>query len=166
MKYMGSKRWMLGNGLGELLDRVVPQNARFVDLMCGSGAVSSFVATRHRIEVLATDLQHFSACLTAATIERTSAIDVSRVWTPWYLEAKKRIEAVDSIPSAQVVTRAFVIRARRWCASRRNKPIVRAYGGHYFSPLQAMWFASFLDTLPKEASVHKVALAAVIQAAS
>jgi adenine-specific DNA-methyltransferase len=166
MKYMGSKRWMLANGLGELLERVVPQSGRFVDLMCGSGAVSSFVATRHKVAVLAADLQHFSVCLAAATIERTSTIDVSDVWRTWHLEATKSVESVKSIPSGQVVTRAFVTGARRWCLSRRNKPIVRAYGGHYFSPLQAIWFDALLDTLPKEAATRKVALAAVIHAAS
>ncbi len=51
MKYMGSKRSMLLNGLGELLTEESKDAKRFIDLFSGSGAVATFVAKRFPIEV-------------------------------------------------------------------------------------------------------------------
>ena len=44
MKYMGSKRTMLLNGLGTLLKAEMPKHDRVVDLFCGAGSVSWFAA--------------------------------------------------------------------------------------------------------------------------
>lgn len=63
MKYMGSKRAMLRNGLGEALDRAITDKGRFVDLFAGSAAVSWHVAQRYSIPVFASDLQQFSVAL-------------------------------------------------------------------------------------------------------
>ena len=52
MKYMGSKRAMLQNGLGELLGREAADALRFFDLFAGSGAVAIHIARRFAISVL------------------------------------------------------------------------------------------------------------------
>ncbi len=70
MKYMGSKRWMLQNGLGDLIAREVRGAARFVDLFSGSGAVSTHVAMKYEVPVTAYDLQTFSTVLTRAVVGR------------------------------------------------------------------------------------------------
>ena len=57
MKYMGSKRSMLLDGLGDLLANNALKTTRFVDLFAGSGAVSIHVATKYEIPVIASDLQ-------------------------------------------------------------------------------------------------------------
>ena len=55
MKYMGSKRAMLQNGLGDLLDREAAGAHRFVDLFAGSGSVAIHIARKFPIPVLAFD---------------------------------------------------------------------------------------------------------------
>ena len=55
MKYMGSKRKMLQNGLGFLLRQEMRTARRFVDLFSGSGVVARFVAERFRKPVVAVD---------------------------------------------------------------------------------------------------------------
>ena len=44
MKYMGSKRLMLQNGLGTLIKEETPKYERFVDLFAGASFVAWFVA--------------------------------------------------------------------------------------------------------------------------
>lgn len=56
MKYMGSKRAMLENGLGELLGQEIQTANRFVDLFTGSAAVAAHVGCRFHLPVLAFDL--------------------------------------------------------------------------------------------------------------
>ena len=68
MKYMGSKRWMLENGLGNILEQNIPHYRRFVDLFAGSGVVASYVAKRSRIPVVAYDLQEFSVVLAVPSL--------------------------------------------------------------------------------------------------
>src|SRR5438445_30136 len=89
MKYMGSKRWMLQNGLGELIAREVQDAERFVDLFSGSGAVATHVATRYALPVFAYDLQTFSAVLTQAVIGRQREVDSQLLWASWYKRAQK-----------------------------------------------------------------------------
>lgn len=166
MKYMGSKRWMLGNGLGELLDVAAPKATRFVDLFAGSAAVAVFVATRHKVNVLAADLQTYSKVLSAAVIERTADIQAEAVWASWKKAAQEKVSAVRSIPDVSKVTKASVEDARDWCAQRRGRVVTRAYGGHYFSPAQAIWIDALRSTLPADEPASMVALAALIEAAS
>src|SRR5437016_2542153 len=72
VKYMGSKRWMLSNGLGHLLDDRAKNASRFVDLFSGSAAVAWYVAERTQREVVACDLQHYSRVLADAVLQRTA----------------------------------------------------------------------------------------------
>lgn len=164
MKYMGSKRWMLANGLGDLISKQVRQASRFVDLFAGSGAVSSHVASNHKIPVIAYDLQTFSAVLTQAVIGRESKVNAHDLWASWYRRASAIRKLVRPI-SSPTVTRATVAECRDWC-SRQFTLVTRAYGGYYFSALQAVWFDALLQALPTREPERTVALAAVICTAS
>lgn len=166
MKYMGSKRWMLSNGLGELLDEKAPGANRFVDLFSGSAAVSNFVATRHEVPVIATDLQAYSRILSAAVLIRTSPLTAAGVWGRWSRRACEKIAQVRNVPDVSKITRATVSVARVWCGARRGSFITRAYGGHYFSPKQALWLDAFHATLPRKEPDRTVALAALIDVAA
>ena len=77
VKYMGSKRWQLQNGLGTQLRRVAKPGDRFVDLFSGSGAVSWFAAESLGLAVSAVDLQEYAVLTTAAVIERTKPANAS-----------------------------------------------------------------------------------------
>ena len=166
MKYMGSKRWMLSNGLGHLLDEAVPKCNRFIDLFAGSSAVARFVATRHKVAVHAVDLQHFSRIISAAVIERTEPLLKDPAWSEWLRRAEERRRDIRDIPEAVAITQASVREAREWCALRRAWPVTRAYGGHYFSPGQAIWIDALRASLPKRPLTRKVALASLIGAAA
>jgi hypothetical protein len=87
---MGSKRWMLANGLGHLLrDETSKPGLRFFDLFAGSGAVASFVAQKSDVEVHAFDLQTFCISLCEAVITRTSQLEPSEIWPDWSLNAQR-----------------------------------------------------------------------------
>lgn len=166
MKYMGSKRWMLGNGLGELLDYRAPKSARFIDLFSGSSAVASFVATRHKVSVVAADLQTYSRVLSAAVIERTEVLIAEEIWAKWLYRATTLLKTVRSIPDTSNVTGKLVEEARKWCANRQKWTLTRAYGGHYFSPKQALWLDALRCTLPSQKQHKAAALAALIDTAA
>ncbi len=161
MKYMGSKRAMLKNGLGSLLDLEVSRTSRFVDLFSGSGAVACFVAQRHEIPVHAFDLQEFGAVLAGAV----EAIDAQRLWKTWTSRAL-RLSASPTAPTCDKLTIAAVQKARKWCGDQQHLPITRAYGGHYFSPQQSISIDLLRAALPEAEPQRTVALAALIQAAS
>lgn len=162
MKYMGSKRAMLKNGLGHLLDECIPSATRFVDLFAGSGAVSAFVAKKYPIAVLATDLQQYSVALSEAVIGRRDKLDASQLWKSWQKSALTK--ALPRVPTTDKLTRVIVERCRNW-SSKQPGLMTRAYGGHYFSPTQATSLDMLRDTIPE--GVHgAAALAALIRAAS
>jgi adenine-specific DNA-methyltransferase len=165
MKYMGSKRMMLRNGLGGLLMRRVRSKRRFIDLFCGSGAVATYVAVRSKIRVVAWDLQRYSAVLANAIITRDSVFDWECSWKFWYRRAQSRIK-LDTIPRLPKITYTAVANARKWCRRKRCFPLTRAYGGHYFSPYQAIWLDALRQTVPRDQPGQTIAIAALIRAAS
>jgi adenine-specific DNA-methyltransferase len=165
MKYMGSKRAMLQNGLGDLLRREAVTAHRFVDLFTGSGAVAAYVAMRFPIPVLAFDLQHYGAILAGAVINRQTSLNWKMVWRNWYLRAEAYFNTRE-IPVQDNVTKVIVTDFRAWCNQQPDLPITQAYGGHYFSPKQAVWIDSLRLSLPRSEPSRTVALAALIQAAS
>lgn len=165
MKYMGSKRLMLRNGLGQLLQREMTNVKRFVDVFVGSGSVASHVAENYNVEVQASDLQLYSAVLSGAIINRQEIISWEPAWEAWYAEAKTLYKR-DRIISSKKITQVVVKNCRDWCSKRTELPITKAYGGYYFSPRQSVWLDSLRSTLPKEEPFKIVALAALIQAAS
>jgi len=164
MKYMGSKRWMLQNGLGDLIAREVIGTQRFLDLFAGSAAVSTHVAMKYNVPVTAFDLQRFSTVLARAVLGRESGIDAERIWTKWYMRAKELRQSVRA-PSALKINRAIVQRHRDWC-SQQPWLLTRSYGGHYFSALQAVWLDALRQTLPIHEPGKSVALAALVCSAS
>lgn len=165
MKYMGSKRAMLLNGLGQLLENELGTSRRFVDLFTGSGAVAIYVARRFLVPVLAFDLQQYSVVLTRAVVSRQSDFPWKRAWNDWYGRAEARVNVLN-VPASSKLTQSVVADFREWCATQIQAPITRAYGGHYFSPWQAAWIDALRATLPKRDPAKTVALAALIRATS
>lgn len=94
---MGSKRAMLRNGLGLLLEKELASADRFVDLFAGSGAVASFAARRFALPVLAVDLQQYSVVLAEAVIGRVAALGARAVWRKWHASAQAWLDKV-SVP--------------------------------------------------------------------
>ena len=156
---------MLRNGLGHILDNASAGASRFVDLFAGSGVVAAHVAKKRAIPVIAYDLQKFSVVLTQAIVGRNKKLDVSKIWKNW----KKRSARITNLiepPNEDRVTKSFVEKCRNWSGCRKSLPITKAYGGHYFSPTQAVWIDALRKTLPVKEPGRTVALAALIQAAS
>lgn len=173
MKYMGSKRAMLGNGLGEAIGRSLAGTKRVLDLFSGSAAVAWYVAERHDKEVLASDLQIYSQVLAASVIERTTPI-TERDWVEtWFRRARARVSGhshwrdVKALQdSLQRVSISDTARNARSIDFGIKFPLSRAYGGYYFSPWQSVWIDALRASLPETEYLRTVALAALIQAAS
>jgi adenine-specific DNA-methyltransferase len=173
MKYMGSKRAMLGNGLGEALGRSLVDSKRVLDLFTGSAAVAWYVAERYDKEVLASDLQTYSKVLAAAVIERTVPINDQNWIGLWFRRALDRATAhghwseikahQHSLGETLVSDAARNARSINYGATF---PLSRAYGGYYFSPWQSVWIDALRATLPESEDLRNVALAALIQGAS
>jgi adenine-specific DNA-methyltransferase len=164
MKFMGSKRWMLQNGLGTLIAREVQYADRFLDLFSGSGAVATHVAMKYAIPVAAYDLQTFSSVLTRAVLGRENKIDSEHLWASWYFRARLLRNKIRP-PSAAKITGASVKHHRQWSA-QQDWILTKSYGGHYFSSLQAIWLDALRLTLPEDDPERTVALAALVQTAS
>ncbi|MCA1427870.1 DNA adenine methylase [Bradyrhizobium sp. NBAIM16] len=166
MKYMGSKRAMLRNGLGEVLSRELYGVGRFVDLFTGSASVAGHVALNYDVPVLASDLQNYSVVLANAIIARRQSLDSDRIWRAWFARANERVRGLGAVPALDGrVTRQIVERHRDWCEAAEDVPLTNAYGGHYFSARQAVWIDGLRATAPR-GSARDVALASLIGAAS
>jgi len=174
MKYMGSKRWMLSNGLGHLIQEQLQGAKRFVDLFSGSASVVHFAATSPRaVPVIASDIQQFSVALAEAVITRTVPFDPAPIWIAWlerarrYLIRRRKLAAAEEAnpPLYGGFTRDFVDQVRLRCEDD-ELPITRAYGGYYFSRAQTLWIDALRATLPKDPAQRSVALGALIAAAS
>jgi adenine-specific DNA methylase len=165
MKYMGSKRAMLLNGLGNLIGQEVAGRSRFIDLFSGSAAVSWHVAERYPVEVLAVDLQAYGTALAEGLLRRTKPLSKEDFWPNWKANAEEHLQAF-APPFVDRITRANVDEARRWCALFPEGSLIYAYGGHYFSPTQISWIEALRETLPEEEETRSIALAALVMAAS
>ncbi len=165
MKYMGSKRSMLLNGLGDLLATSAPNTQRFVDLFAGSGAVAIHMATKYEMPVMAFDLQQYSVVITGAILERHAALAWESCWTKWY-ERAEQLYRKHRVLKVNKITRQAVMESRDWCSQRDTLPLTRAYGGHFFCPVQAIWFDALRLTLPATRPERTVALAALLHSAS
>lgn len=171
---MGSKRAMLSNGLGEAIQSEIRTTRRFVDLFTGSGAVAWFVATRWHVPVRACDLQEFAVSLAASVICRNEIGESTALVQQWLQDAKC---VVETHPAYSIAVQlqgklsldalgSVVVDCRRLCETADSGPVFSAYGGYYFSPLQALWIDALRATLPEHPSSRRVALAALIQASS
>lgn len=174
MKYMGSKRWMLRNGLGHLIQDEIKTAKRFIDLFSGSGAVAHFAATAaHPIEVHAYDLQLFCTILAGAVISRDSKLDAAEEWNAWlkrateYLHTNRRYaSSLAALPRPIGFTQAYVNDVRVKCANEHGFNLTVAYGGHYFSHAQTLWLDALRATLSEKKEIRLVSLSALVQAAS
>ena len=96
LKYMGSKRSMLLNGLGEVIASSAPKAVGFADLFTGSGTVACHVAERFSVPVLAGDLQKFAVALADSVVGRVSAVDSDNWIDGWFSEARMFAERSSS----------------------------------------------------------------------
>lgn len=174
MKYMGSKRYMLSNGLGSLIRDQLPHANRVVDPFCGAGSVIQFAAENSDKEIIAGDLQEYAVVLAKAVIERTSPIDVPTLQIKWLLEAEEQLSKSklflqakkNDINNSHDIEK-WVDNSRKLCESSSGiGPIWGAYGGHYFSPKQALIIDYLIKCLPQKGTERNVCLAALITAAS
>lgn len=174
MKYMGSKRAMLGNGLGEAIDSVVPDARRVLDLFTGSAAVAWHVAERHKIKVIACDLQLYSSVLAASVITRTEFITNFDWLEKWFQDAERLLNANSEWQwikrhqkSLDVLDAAAASRSAGDISLHAcDFPIATAYAGYYFSPWQAAWLDALRRNLPVDLQLKRIGLASLVQAAS
>ena len=175
MKYMGSKSSLLKNGLGQIIAEESKNTTRLVDLFCGAGSVSWFAAVKLGIPVLACDLQAYATILAGAVIKRTQPADYEDVGETWLSKASSKLSKLDvwldalKLDKADYRIELWQIKAQKLCESyRREKSslILGCYGGHYFSPTQALSFDAMLETLPNDKDTRELCLAAAIIAAS
>jgi hypothetical protein len=175
VKYMGSKRSMLQNGLGDLLKAEMPKHERVVDLFCGGSSVSWFAATNSSCTVHSVDLQAYAVAMAAAVTERDSVIDSASVVKSWTIAARTWAQAqqawpeAESIDTAKVNTATWVKRSRH---SLETLPldgsclVTRCYGGHYFSLTQALLLDGLINTFPSGREYSRICMASAIIAAS
>jgi len=173
MKYMGSKRAMLQNGLGKIIIEQSRKAERFVDLFCGAGAVSWFVSQNTDLPVFAVDLQNFAVILAKSVICRNSPLVPEKIAQYWLEDLDEKIQKHPFWDAALTLSKfkkgihEVVSDSRELCSMESTDgPIWNAYGGYYFSPLQALTFDSMLSMLPKSDDERNVCLAALISTAS
>ena len=175
IKYMGSKQSLLQNGLGEVIREVSEKGERFVDLFCGSAAVSWYVATELGKTVFACDLQEFAVVLARSVVARSGPLDPLELEACWLDNAEeRRLEYAAWKCSKSLDSRIqnnvdWHSQAQQLCESNFGSDdllLFNRYGGHYFSPSQALSLDAMLDTLPEDGEVRDICLAATIVAAS
>lgn len=175
MKYMGSKRAMLRNGLGDLLRSESSDAGRVVDLFCGAASVSWFVATELKKTAIAFDLQEYAAVLAAAVVQRREPLNPATVLAEWLVPAKKACCRMPGWKDASRLdakapnTATWRKRSQELCncnIGAEDSLIWTKYGGHYFSPIQAIALDAMLKTLPDRRRLRDVCLASTIIAAS
>lgn len=173
MKYMGSKRHLLNNGLGQVIREVGSKKKRFVDLFSGSGAVSWFASHELDAEVISVDLQRYSYYLSESVIGRTYPIDSEEIFAAWINNVEeRRIKLAQWNIYNKLVKYSHeknhtIQASRELCGDPSFTGLIwTAYGGHYFSPQQALTIDLLQSSLPKEEPFRTIALAALISAAS
>lgn len=170
---MGSKRYMLENGLAVLLRKEVPRAQRVVDPFCGSGSVVFYVAENYNKPVLATDLQKYSAVLANSIINRDKPINTKILEEEWLGRARQSLNKSILFKRALKIEKrdsnifTFVKESRQLCEEpSRVGPIWSAYGGHYYSPSQALSIDYLIKYLPIKEPKRSLCLASLISSAS
>ncbi len=170
---MGSKQYMLRNGLADLLRKEIPKAKRFIDPFAGSCAVVGHVAEKYSIEVISSDLQKYSEVIARSILSRTQPIDLGPLEKEWIQKAEKSCERSKLFKLAKLLedktpnTVTLVKRARDLCTKKSNiGPVWNAYGGNYYSPSQALSIDYLIKILPKKEPDRSVCLAALIKTAS
>ncbi len=166
---------MLNNGLGEILKTEARSASRIVDLFCGGASVSWFAAANLGKPVLACDLQHYAAVLAGSVVKRTRPVQAPMIEELWLSHAAqsrsrlKRWRQAKELDSTKIRTETWRRSAQELCSLdtvTKSALIWRCYGGHYFSPTQALSFDAMLRTLPDDGELREICLAATIIAAS
>ncbi len=170
MKYMGSKRVMLTNGFGQSIIDHATASARIVDLFSGSAAVAWFAAEQTCKPVYAYDLQEYSVVLARAILGRkmpANADDLRNTWLRSAKQALRRSRLGRYWTSENgALSPDMVYEARKVCAEEQGRgPVWGAYGGHYFSPSQALALDTLLAHLPENEPERSLCHAGVIVAA-
>jgi adenine-specific DNA methylase len=183
MKYMGHKGKMLPV-LGEILLELSSNSQKIADPFCGSAAVSWFLAENTDKTVISGDIQSFAVARASSVIERTTAFDPQPMLTHWFERARETVNAVASHFPNHLRSiepnltdpskiKEVVSQSRNFCHDvlpvvfcnfEGKWPISKAYGGYYYSPVQALIFDALRQTLPKKSQEKKVALAALVEA--
>jgi adenine-specific DNA methylase len=172
LKYMGSKALLLRRGLGELITRESQKSNRFVDLFTGAAHVAHFAATNTLLPIIALDLQRYAAVLAGAVVERTKQKDSSQLEANWLQVAARNAKRSAAWKLAERLPQrssAFdtVLEAREFSESHRSEgSILRAYGGYYFSPTQAIILDHMLAGLPARGHLRTICLATTVCVAS
>ena len=175
MKYMGSKRSLINNGLGTLISESAKSSTRFVDLFCGASSVTWFAANQLHKQVLACDLQEYAVVLACSVIERSQPVDSHSMEEAWIGRARAILESLRPWKQAlDLDNRNLEILPWRSLSQQLCEAyeadlsllVFRCYGGYYFSPSQALAFDAMLQALPVDQENRKLCLAAVIIAAS
>ncbi|MDO8933868.1 MAG: DNA adenine methylase [Rhodocyclaceae bacterium] len=185
MKYMGHKGKMLPV-LGQILLHYADNSQRIADPFCGSAAVSWFLAENSDKEIVAGDIQSFAVARARAVIERTTTFDPTSMIRYWFAEARRTVASVAShFPNnlrsiepnltEPSKIKLVVSQSRKFCKDVLPVvfakidgawPISKAYGGYYYSPVQALVFDALRQSLPTDSAKRKVALAALVEALS
>lgn len=185
MKYMGHKGKMLPV-LSQILLHYGKSAGKIADPFCGSAAVSWFLAENTEKEIISGDIQSFAVARASAVVERVEVFDPHRMLQNWFTRSKALVEHVaDHFPNHlrsiepnltdPTLIRQVVSQSRNFCRDVLPCvfaemggfwPISKAYGGHYYSPVQALVFDALRQCLPTRADKRKVALGALIEAVS
>lgn len=185
MKYMGHKGKMLPV-LGEILLEYGGNSERIADPFCGSAAVSWFLAENTNKKIISGDIQSFAVARASAVIERRKKFNPRLMLNSWFERARYTVSSVAShfpnnlrsiepnlTDSSKI--KKVVNQSRRFCRDvlpvvfngfSGNWPISKAYGGYYYSPVQALIFDALRQSLPSKPSHKRVALAALVEAVS
>lgn len=174
MKYMGSKRVMLQNGLGTMILEESKRAKRIVDLFCGAGAVAWYAAENTKLPVMAIDLQNYSVILAKSVLCREGFCDQDELEKSWLDVVKQKRKksvlwekavSLSAFPDLRKI-RFQAEKCRSLCRSEsRVGPIWNAYGGYYFSPVQALTMDYLLKYLPGDEPERSACHAALITAA-
>ena len=175
MKYMGSKRTMLQNGLGGVLRTETSSATRMIDLFCGGASVSWFAATELGKRVVACDLQTYASILAGAVVKRTKPLEFAKLnelWLEHALQTRFKLKGwrlAKEVDGSAKCPATWQRSAQELCSSdvaERTSVVWRCYGGYYFSPTQALSLDAMLLSLPKESRLRELCIAATIIAAS
>lgn len=185
MKYMGNKSKMLPI-LGEILLSRAANAESIADAFCGSAAVSWYLAEITDKIIISGDIQSFAVARAKAVIERIDAINPDEMLKNWFEKAKlivdevagyfpNNLKSIEPDLTDSLHIKMVVDQSRRFCGDvlpivfqdfNGEWPISKAYGGYYYSPVQALVFDALRQSLPIEANHRKIAVAALIEATS
>ena len=172
--------------LGDVLFHYANGAEKIADPFCGSAAISWFLAENTGKEIISGDIQSFAVARAKAVVERTAPIDSERLIRSWFAKATAIVEQVaghfpNNLRSIEPnltepkQIKQVVTQSRIFCSDvlpvvfddlDGEWPISKAYGGYYYSPVQALIFDALRQCLPSEADKRKVALAALVEAVS